>query len=150
MLRLSPEQLLDEAKKKREDPIEERDAKQLAGMLIYHGFFRTNPLLKTKHESWAKKGLLIAQREDDDRMDKVGVYNGAQRDHWYGCRHIQLNGDCGIYATRPSLCRSYPDGRECGFEDCTMPEPTLEEKLQASVKLVAVSSLTKKIAKKKR
>lgn len=103
-------------------------------MLIYHGQFRTNPLLKTKGESWAKKGLYIAQREDDDRqkshhmeVQRLGDHPfnhdvDHRGSHWYGCRHIQLNGDCGIYETRPDMCRRYPNGSPCQFEGCTMSE----------------------------
>lgn len=37
----------------------------------------------------------------------------------YTCRHLQSNGDCGIYENRPSMCRDYPYGHPCKFENCT-------------------------------
>lgn len=33
----------------------------------------------------------------------------------YTCRHLQLNGDCGIYEDRPAMCRDYPYGQVCEF-----------------------------------
>lgn len=149
MIALSPEEIVAEAAKKRDNPVKEKDAAQLAEMLIYHGKFRTNPLLKTKNESWALKGVRVGMREEDEALDKHGTYNTHNRDHWYGCRYIQLNGDCGIYETRPQMCRSYPDGQECGFEECTMAPPTLEKQLEESIKLVAAGQLTKKVNKKR-
>lgn len=158
---------MDEARRDREDPQKKKDAETLAGMLIYHGQFLTNPLVKTRGESWAKKALLMGMRGDEMyegsiRMgvDPVPHYRGddPRGQHWYGCRHIQLNGDCGNYENRPSMCRSYPDGRACNFEGCTMTTvdmpakhksaDDLTEDLKASVQLVEARSLTKKVKEK--
>lgn len=42
--------------------------------------------------------------------------------HVYECAHLQENGDCGIYESRPEVCRDYPYGRPCGQPDCTWDE----------------------------
>jgi Fe-S-cluster containining protein len=47
---------------------------------------------------------------------------------YYTCRHVQVNGDCGIYEHRPRLCRDYPSyaggrtpwrGEPCEHKNCT-------------------------------
>lgn len=41
--------------------------------------------------------------------------------HFYTCRHFEAaTGDCGIYASRPRMCREYPYGDNCENPDCTM------------------------------
>lgn len=39
--------------------------------------------------------------------------------HYYTCRHLEANGDCGIYETRPQMCRNYPNGTACERIGCT-------------------------------
>lgn len=39
--------------------------------------------------------------------------------HYYTCKNLLPNGDCGIYQTRPVLCSAYPYGRTCRYSDCT-------------------------------
>lgn len=156
-INLSPAQLLFEAAKPDSDVTKERDVNLLSTMLIYHGQFQTNPLLKTKGESWAKKALYIGLRGDEDAKPDNQKMNGehhyyrdSRGQHWYGCRHIQLNGDCGIYETRPEMCRKYPNGTSCGFEDCTM-SPEEQKKVNdeywgggKQAQLISVDSLAKK------
>jgi uncharacterized protein len=46
---------------------------------------------------------------------------------WYTCRHLQPNGDCGIYESRPLMCSDYPyNGGKCEFEGCTWDEKAPE------------------------
>lgn len=35
-----------------------------------------------------------------------------------GCLHVKANGDCGIYETRPEMCRKYPNGKPCITKGC--------------------------------
>lgn len=40
--------------------------------------------------------------------------------YWYRCSNLLPNGNCGIYATRPEMCRDFPyDGASCPFTGCT-------------------------------
>lgn len=39
--------------------------------------------------------------------------------HFYTCRHLLPNGDCGTYETRPRMCKEFPYGRECEYPGCT-------------------------------
>jgi len=39
--------------------------------------------------------------------------------HRYTCRHLINGRDCGIYETRPVMCRDYPYGGRCKYEGCT-------------------------------
>lgn len=35
---------------------------------------------------------------------------------WARCRHLRESGECGIYQTRPKVCRDYViEGSECNF-----------------------------------
>lgn len=125
----------------------------LADMLIYHGQFPTNPISKTWSESWSTKALRMGMLADMKEEDKE-----TQTSHFYGCRHVKLNGDCGIYENRPKLCRTYPDGRLCDFQDCTMslenqvaqvePAPWKLRQVKAEIErrgLVPPKSLLKKL-----
>lgn len=38
----------------------------------------------------------------------------------YSCRHLQSNGDCGIYDRRPEMCRRYPLDGFCSAPGCTL------------------------------
>jgi Fe-S-cluster containining protein len=38
--------------------------------------------------------------------------------HWYTCTKLQPNGDCGIYETRPLLCREFPYNNPCPYKAC--------------------------------
>lgn len=46
--------------------------------------------------------------------------------HYYRCVHVAENGDCGIYADRPDMCRSYPDGNPCTYAACTWDAARME------------------------
>lgn len=52
--------------------------------------------------------LGVPPTEDDDRA----VFNCSNLD--------AATGDCKIYETRPKMCRSYPNGKPCRFEGCTL------------------------------
>ncbi len=40
----------------------------------------------------------------------------------YTCKNLDpTTRDCGIYETRPSMCRTFPDGRPCPYKGCTAP-----------------------------
>ncbi len=39
--------------------------------------------------------------------------------HYYTCKHFdEPSGNCGIYETRPKMCRDFPYGKPCPFPDC--------------------------------
>lgn len=54
-----------------------------------------------------------------DRNLITGGDRLPQTMHWYTCRNLQANGDCGIYSTRPQMCRGYPYGARCDHPNCT-------------------------------
>ena len=45
--------------------------------------------------------------------------------HYYTCKNLQDNGDCGIYDDRPQMCRGYPYGGQCGYTACTSQDRVL-------------------------
>ena len=47
--------------------------------------------------------------------------------HYYACRHLQPNGDCGAYESRPSMCVRYPYGRQCKRLLCTWDAARMAE-----------------------
>lgn len=131
-LQRSPAQLQAEFDRPKTDPTREKDIDRLFGMLIYLGQFLTNPILETKGETWTRKAMLIACKIEEkltpppERMTvaEEGHHLRVRGDdprglHWYACRHVQFNGDCGIYEERPDMCRRYPNGQECVFTGCT-------------------------------
>lgn len=49
---------------------------------------------------------------------------GTPPDYWYTCEHYdRATGDCGIYETRPAMCRAYPNGKPCPNAGCTLGAP---------------------------
>src|SRR6185369_5339410 len=38
---------------------------------------------------------------------------------WYSCRNLLPSGDCGIYSSRPQMCRAYPYDEGCQYAACT-------------------------------
>ena len=95
------------------------DIDDLYEMLIPLGDFPANPLMKVHKESWAEKALRIGTT--DKWRERKDGNRGHERQFFYTCRHLQMNGDCGNYEKRPAMCRDYPNGHICGFTDCTMP-----------------------------
>jgi Fe-S-cluster containining protein len=105
----------------------DKERLQIADMVIYLGHFYSNPVLRTRGESWTEKALQMA-RNDKVKLPEMEMESGEyiprgrpfdDRMHWYACRHVQLNGDCGIYDRRPNMCRVYPNGARCSFAECT-------------------------------
>jgi Fe-S-cluster containining protein len=116
-LHRSPEELQSMSELPKGHPRRMTDIDQLVEMLIYLGSFPTNPLLCLKGEDWQSKAVLLGGFTLKPKTKDVTKEPGKA--HFYTCRHIQLNGDCGIYATRPEMCRTYPNERLCEFGDCT-------------------------------
>jgi len=73
--------------------------------------------------------LQIDEPLDDEGYDHVrwylmheGTVVWVQDDEWYlevrtQCRHLQPDNSCGIYETRPQICRDYglPGGETCEY-----------------------------------
>ena len=56
---------------------------------------------------------------------KMNPYTGTKFDYLtplYTCKELKENGDCGIYDSRPKVCRDYPHGRPCDFPECQWDE----------------------------
>lgn len=62
--------------------------------------------------SWVPRGEVRSGKLLQE--EEVGTY--------YTCTHVQPNGDCGIYATRPDMCAKYPYGKRCTYPGCTWDE----------------------------
>jgi Fe-S-cluster containining protein len=65
--------------------------------------------------------------------DKASVFK--EDDHWYllvstECKHLQDDQRCGIYHTRPQICRDYSTD-ECEYDDDWLYERYLETAEQA-------------------
>ena len=52
--------------------------------------------------------------------------DGSAPGHYYTCVHLRADGDCGIYADRPAMCRDYPYGIECNYAECTWSTAAVE------------------------
>ena len=76
-----------------------RDGRIIADMVIYLGY-------EPHRDIFIRHGLTPHKYYDDDPR------------HWYTCRHYK-DGDCTIYAQRPTMCRAFPYGKDCEYSDCT-------------------------------
>lgn len=131
LLRLSPAELA----QLRTDPHASDDERLIASMVIPLGKFHSNPTQLIKGESWAEKALNLGLKSDEhiksleEQMGSGDRWLSMSRlgDHYYACRYVLLNGDCSIYENRPQMCRSYPNGHECAFEECTAPKQPREQ-----------------------
>jgi hypothetical protein len=70
------------------------DIVQIAGMVVYLGPFRENPI----------------ERQIGDDEGKFW--------HFYTCRNFDGH-NCRIYDSRPAMCSEYPYGRACTYAACT-------------------------------
>jgi Fe-S-cluster containining protein len=115
-IRMSPEDLRVAAEDAKKKGLKTEEL-QLYEILIPLGDFPSNPLMKLWGESWSEKALKMGTTAEHRVRAKK---NTGYQQHFYTCRHIQMNGDCGIYETRPQMCRTYPNGKLCDFEECTL------------------------------
>jgi len=83
-----------------------KDGEQILDMLIPLG---------------AMNGKEITERFGISSAEIDSVTEPKER---FTCRHLQENGDCGIYETRPWMCRSYPS-LKCEYNECQATCSTL-------------------------
>jgi len=57
--------------------------------------------------------------------------NESSSDHYYTCTNLLANGDCGIYETRPGMCRNFPDDGPCPYPQCENEATRYHVKLSA-------------------
>jgi Fe-S-cluster containining protein len=55
-------------------------------------------------------------------LGNYGTDDFKERAWHYRCKNIQDNGDCGIYQTRPGMCRRFPSSGHCGYSACNWTE----------------------------
>jgi Fe-S-cluster containining protein len=53
--------------------------------------------------------------------------------HTFTCRHLQQNGDCGIYSTRPQMCVKYPYYQPCRIKGCTRKVQKVETEMTKQI-----------------
>lgn len=73
----------------------------------------------------AGHGVAFTSPEEAAQIARMARFVGrdARGVHYYTCRHLdEQTGDCTIYATRPTLCRDYPYGKDCSREGCTLTQ----------------------------
>lgn len=82
------------------------DGKVIADMVIplYEGPARDMP-------------LDVRTSVDTEAQRLAGSYDFAPI-YVFTCRHFDGTG-CKIYARRPSMCSTYPNGRRCAYDGCT-------------------------------
>lgn len=73
------------------------EIRQIADMVVYLGWLPEQP----------------------DLIPVAAIGRGpGKMSNFYTCRNLKPNGDCGIYDTRPRMCRDYPYGSPCRYTDC--------------------------------
>ena len=76
------------------------EIERIADMVIYLGY---EPMTTTH------RGKTLVEQEKYSRSMK----------HYYRCKNLLANGDCGVYETRPKMCSEYPYGGTCDYKECT-------------------------------
>jgi Fe-S-cluster containining protein len=78
----------------------------------------------------AEMVIPLTPKQANERLDAVGVAPGRGRPTWknrghhFTCKHWdETTMLCTIYAERPEMCRTYPNGRECQHCGLTGGEP---------------------------
>ena len=92
-----------------------------------HGACCKRWVLCVSHEELGRRAALPGEDEARVIFDMAiplglsnvyadGTAEGEPRE-WFSCRHVLPTGDCGIYDSRPDMCRHYPYGRSCDHGD---------------------------------
>lgn len=55
-----------------------------------------------------------------DMLIPLGKVRGQEI---FTCKHLGANGDCGIYETRPKMCRDFPGPDPCKYRNCASHGP---------------------------
>ena len=50
-----------------------------------------------------------------DMIQPLGVFRHQEL---FTCRHLSAEGNCGIYETRPQMCRDFPGPNPCPYRNC--------------------------------
>lgn len=80
-------------------------------------------------------------------MDGVTPVDDAMARRFYTCKNFNTEtNDCGIYETRPRMCRDYPYGDSCRVQGCEWEEVNNGRRRGLSVD---VKALAKALAKEK-
>ena len=69
----------------------------------------------SSYKSFIPKLLTI-----DDMLIPLGVFRGQEL---FTCKHLSTTGDCGIYESRPQMCRDFPGPRPCPYKNCASHGP---------------------------
>lgn len=59
---------------------------------------------------------------EDQFLAPDGLPVSLRKGLFFTCKNLLENGDCGIYETRPGMCRRYPDGYQCPVPTCRSKE----------------------------
>lgn len=58
---------------------------------------------------------------DGEKVVDMLIDHPSGEPNVFTCRHFDRETrNCMIYETRPEVCRTYPNGRSCTFEGCTL------------------------------
>lgn len=84
------------------------------------GFSLEHPhaFVKEEYERW-KKGepTTIPQIETIAEMVMpLGTFRGQEL---FTCKHLSKEGNCGIYESRPPMCRDFPGPHPCPYRNCS-------------------------------
>lgn len=70
--------------------------------------------------------------------------SGVLFEHWYTCKHLSAEGNCGNYENRPPLCRDFPYKTPCPYSACDwQPETRPDVELRVLTKKLPRRVLTK-------
>lgn len=89
------------------------------------GFSLEHPLAVVKREyeiaiSSGKSELIPDVKTIFEMLIPLGEF---RKQELFTCKHLGKNGDCGIYATRPQMCRDFPGPNPCPYRNCASHGP---------------------------
>ena len=80
--------------------------------------FETRAEIAASGDPDAKQISEMLEPEADQFTAQDGLPISLKRGLLFRCTNLIENGDCGIYETRPQMCRSFPNGYQCPAVSC--------------------------------
>ena len=83
------------------------------------GFSLEFPLqeVQAEFQQWQKTGHSKISNIEiiSEMLIPLGVFRGQEL---FTCKHLSKEGNCGIYLSRPQMCRNFPGIKPCPYRNC--------------------------------
>ncbi|MGZ3653388.1 MAG: YkgJ family cysteine cluster protein [Bdellovibrionota bacterium] len=85
------------------------------------GFSLEHPLsvVQAEYERWRADPESATLIPDISTIAPMLIPLGVfRRQELFTCKHLGADGNCGIYETRPRMCRDFPGPKPCPYRNC--------------------------------